>query len=242
MHSSLWALVLFGAALLMAGGAGAGEIDRNLGSIAPFEDRAGLAKALASAVSDEAICLGVAKQGNNVELSRNRRTAEPQTGIIFPTLVDSTTPGRLRIELESLTHAGLIELATVEGFETYRLTERGHQAYDLGRRDFCLRGVELAGIVEVSDRRPEADGGVRGAALQLAELAGDGGNEAQHESQRQAYVVYRYRVVAPTGWARNAGLKRIYPVLKNLDGGTAVALIRESKDGWSLVETVPVAG
>src|SRR5205814_1015601 len=142
------------AALLAASCSAASAADRYLGRISPTEDRVALTRALARVVGEEPYCLGIASQGNNVLLSRSRRESGPQSGIVFPTLVDGATSGRLRIELEALTHAGLIELATIDGFETYRLTGLGRQYYEVGNRDFCVKGVELTELVGLSEQPP----------------------------------------------------------------------------------------
>ncbi len=244
VHAKMVLAAMLVAALALVGGAAASDVDRALGPISPFSDPEGLAKALVPVVREEPICLGVGGQGSNVLLSRSRRPSGVQTGIVFPTLVDNATPGRLRIELEALTHAGLIELATMEGFETYRLTELGHQFYDVGRRDFCVNGAELVTVLGVSERLPEIGAAADVAVHEIAELEEQGGSAetAGREAPPRAYVAYRYRFIQPSRWFHDAGLKRIYPALRNPDSAVAVAVLQQSKEGWYLVGTFPAGG
>jgi hypothetical protein len=225
--------VLLVAALLAAGSAAAGEADRFLGRISPTEDRVALTRALARVIGAVPYCLGIAAQGSNVLLSHSRREPESESGIVFPTLVDSTTPGRLRVELEALTHAGLIELATIDGFETYRLTSLGRESYDIARRDFCTKGVEFAEFIDLSEQPPKPAAISAIPAQQVAEVEPDGATGSR------LYATYRFRVVDPPRWMRDAGLKRIYPSLRTLNGAVAVAMLQEAKDGWYLVAISP---
>ena len=226
--------MLTAAVVLIGGTAQGDEESRYLGRFSPAEDRVALTSSLTRAVGEEPYCLGIAPQGTNVLLSRSRRGLEPEAGIVFPTLVDSGTPGRIRVELEALTHAGLIELAITDGFETYRLTDLGREYYDVGRRDFCVRGVELTQLVDVSERPPKAAPVAETALTQLATL-----DEAASESRPRLYAAYRFRVDNPPAWMSEKGLKRIYPALGTLDGAIAVAVLQETEDGWYLVATAP---